>query len=146
MQMTVGVEATQVASGELARRHERPGGLDRRLADVAEECARSDANFTVDDTHADVVEGASDIVAVVTGAVDADHRATLGQSIALVSGQAERPRLAQQSRGDAGAADGEVAQCRWRALPSRRQEQAPRLEQFGHEDQAVRTRRVDFAL
>ena len=53
---------------------------------------------------------------IVARAIEADHRATLGQAVALIGWDTERPRTQQQGRIDACAADRDKDQVGRRTL------------------------------
>ena len=59
------------------------------IAEIAEERPRRDLDFVLIDLHPHVRQRPSGIVTVVTGAIEADDRTTFGQTIALVSRDAE---------------------------------------------------------
>jgi len=88
MQVAVGVEPTEIASGELTPRT----GCEfrRRIAQVAEKGARRDQDLVALDADGHVRQRSSNAVAVVSRAVDADHRSALGQTVALVRRDAVR--------------------------------------------------------
>ena len=104
LEVAVAGEFAEVAGRERAASY-------RLAAEVAEKGARRDLHFALGQRDLDMAERAADLVAVVTGPVEADYRAAFGQAVALVGRQAERTSAGQQRGIDAGAADGDETQA-----------------------------------